>query len=232
MVMDSATLLARGLDALQIPWESRHLEVLLRYLRELQLWNGKLKLVAAADERELVVRHLLDSLAPLKLLEEQLKRCFELPEGASVADAGSGNGMPGLPLALFLPRNPMTLIERSGRRIGFLENAVAASGIQTLRDPQRQVMVLGQDLQEVRQSFAVVLFRAFRPLKEIYRHLDRVTESPGMLFAYKGRSAAVDDELHDVPSSFLDRWEIERHPLQVPFLDAERTVVVFRRIMQ
>jgi 16S rRNA (guanine527-N7)-methyltransferase len=63
-------------------------------------------------------RHFLDSLVAVPFLERLSPRV--------VADVGSGGGFPGIPLALYFPEIPFVLVERSGKRVRFLESVVSS----------------------------------------------------------------------------------------------------------
>ncbi|MDR2134356.1 MAG: class I SAM-dependent methyltransferase, partial [Treponema sp.] len=111
------------------------LELLERYIAEIELFNSAYGLVKVQDRRELIVRHILDSLAPLGIIARLLAppagdaaAAGEAPAAAAVpraADVGSGAGLPGIPLAIAMPRVNFTLIERMKRRAGFLRNTLA-----------------------------------------------------------------------------------------------------------
>ncbi|MDR2631826.1 MAG: 16S rRNA (guanine(527)-N(7))-methyltransferase RsmG [Spirochaetaceae bacterium] len=196
----------------------RRLEGLLnKYIEEIERFNPAYGLVGARDRQELVVKHLLDSLAPLGLFRRLLEGPPRL--GAALADVGSGAGLPGIPLAIALPAYPVTLIERKGRRAAFLRNtqAVLALPNVTVEETPMEQALPGR--------FRVVTFRAFRPLDPaVLRGLLKLLEPGGVLAAYKGRRAALEAELE--PLKTAAPWEIL--PVTVPFLDEERHLVIIR----
>jgi 16S rRNA (guanine527-N7)-methyltransferase len=190
-----------------------------KYIEEIELFNPAWGLVGAANRRELVVKHILDSLAPLGLL----RRFLGLPgEGGSppaLADVGSGAGLPGIPLAIALPECPVALIERKGRRAAFLRNTQAVLGLPNLTVEE------GPMEQAPPFRFHLVVFRAFRPLDPaLLGGLSRLLEPGGVLAAYKGRRAVLEAELAALPGA-VSR---DIFPVAVPFLDEERHLVVIR----
>lgn len=215
---DRRDLLRAGLERLGYEADERA-ERLVRYLEEIELWNPKLGLVAACG-RDLVVRHLLDSLAgAAALLAAGLLR-----EGTRVADAGSGAGLPGIPIAVMHPTTRVDLVERSGRRAGFLRNAVAAVRASN-------ASVVNADVARYAGPVDLVVHRAFLPLTaELVATLGGALVPGGMICAYKGRRDALDAEIR--------RLEGEREagdaaapgvrvlPVDVPFLHEERHLVV------
>ncbi|MDR2068286.1 MAG: 16S rRNA (guanine(527)-N(7))-methyltransferase RsmG [Spirochaetaceae bacterium] len=185
-----------------------------KYIQEIELFNPAYGLVGTGDRRELVVRHILDSLAPLGLIRGLL----EGPPEAVLADVGSGAGLPGIPLAIALPERPVTLIERKGRRAAFLRNTQAVLALPNVTVEE------GPMEQAPPGRFRALVFRAFRPLdRAVLRALFRLLEPGGVLAAYKGRRAAVEAELGGLTDA---SWEAL--PVPVPFLEEERHLVVIR----
>ncbi|MCL2139316.1 MAG: class I SAM-dependent methyltransferase, partial [Treponema sp.] len=100
------------------------LPLLEQYLAEIERFNPSLSLVGTNDRHCLIVRHILDSLAPLGIIFRAMNGSH-----ASIADVGSGAGLPGIPLAITLPDVKFTLIERKNRRAGFLRNVCNILGL-------------------------------------------------------------------------------------------------------
>ena len=92
---------------------------LLAYLALLERWNRTYNLTAIRDPREMVAKHLLDSLA--------MHPFVEAGRGA-LADLGTGPGLPGIPLAIAKPGLQVTLVESNGKKARFLREAVRTAG--------------------------------------------------------------------------------------------------------
>ncbi|MDR1277797.1 MAG: class I SAM-dependent methyltransferase, partial [Treponema sp.] len=130
--------------------------LLATYMAEIERFNPAYGLVGAKDRQELAVKHILDSLAPLGIMR-RLLRSFPPPH--TIADAGSGAGLPGIPLAICLPQTQVILIERMGRRAGFLRNALAVLGLSNVRVEETEMEKAPPG------RCHIVTFRAFRPLE-------------------------------------------------------------------
>jgi 16S rRNA (guanine527-N7)-methyltransferase len=145
-----------------------------------------------------------------------------LPHGAkaAVADAGSGAGLPGIPLALFLPEIPVTLIEPSVKRCAFLRSAAALMKLENLR-------IFEGEFAALRETFYIVTCRAFRYLdKKTLKGLAALTEPGGVIAAYKGTRKKAETEAAVARELGFDaRAEL----LTVPFLDEERCLLLITR---
>jgi len=184
-----------------------------RLYDEITLFNPSYGLVNA-EGCDLVIRHILDCLAPVSII------CSSGKEGSRLADLGSGSGLPGLVLASALEGWDISLVERMGRRAGFLRNTVAAMGM------SQNVKVIQKDLSEVQESYDIITFRAFRQFKDIISDLDRILVPGGKVFAYKSSEENIQEELETVSSYSGCRFSSEVRDYDVPMLDAKRRMLV------
>jgi len=217
--LPASSLLEEGLAKLGLP-QNRILPLLNLYIKEIELFNPAYGLVMVKDRRELVVRHILDSLAPLNVIRHTLGPAFE-QKTPLIADIGSGAGLPGIPLAVCMYDAEFTLIERMGRRAGFLRDALAVLGLPNARVEEAEMEKLSLP---AANRFNLAVFRAFRPLEPaILKNLFKLLAPGGALAAYKGRRQTIEEETASMPTA---AWEIL--PVEVPFLEEERHLVLIR----
>ncbi len=211
--------LKAGLAALDLELDSQQYSQLARYIAEIERFNPVYKLVGASG-RDLVIRHILDSLSAAKTIESLLSQSTE----RRLVDLGSGAGLPGIPLAIALDRSTVTLVERMQRRVGFLRSAIVTSGL------SERVTIVDRDLVELDGCFDVVTFRAFRPLVEILDLVSPIVADGGWVCAYKGQRLQLEEELAAVRDQCTSQWSATIIGLEVPFLDAERTLCLLQKI--
>jgi 16S rRNA (guanine527-N7)-methyltransferase len=211
-------ILADGLALLhQDSDTARILPLLNAYIAEIERHNPALSLVGSKDRRELVVRHILDSLSPLGILRGLIR---EMGGALEIADVGSGAGLPGIPLAITLPDCRFTLMERKTRRAVFLQNTLAVLGLSNAVVEEREME------KAPRFRFDIMVFRAFRPLEPaILKGLFRLLRKGGVLAAYKGRREKIAAEMGQ---AMVGSWE--SIPCPVPFLEEERHLVIIRPV--
>jgi 16S rRNA (guanine527-N7)-methyltransferase len=135
-----------------------------------------------------VVRGLIGPRETARLWSRHVANCAVLeelvPEGAVVADVGSGAGLPGLPLALVRPDVRVVLVEPLLRRATFLSEAVEAL------DLGARVEVVRGRAEEQKLDVDVVTARAVAPLDRLAGWTLPLTRVGGVLLALKGEGAA------------------------------------------
>jgi 16S rRNA (guanine527-N7)-methyltransferase len=153
-------------------------------------------------------RHILNSAALSELI----------PSNSSVADVGSGAGLPGIPVALLRPDLEVTLVEPLLRRSTFLTQTVEALGIED------RVQVVRSRAEDHSQRYDVVVSRAVAPLDRLIGWCNRLRAADGVILALKGSSAAdeVGAARHELKSARLtaEVFSVKVHP------DAEPATVV------
>ncbi|MGN7726935.1 16S rRNA (guanine(527)-N(7))-methyltransferase RsmG [Luteimonas sp. 22616] len=184
-------------------------EPLLAYLALLDRWNRTYNLTAIRDPRAMVSLHLLDSLAMHPFVRDV----------GTLADLGSGAGLPGIPLAIALPALQVTLVESNGKKARFLREAVRTLGLGNARVAESRAEALAQP-----GAFDAITARAMATLADLLAAGAHLLRPGGRLLAMKG--VMPDDEIAALPAG----WQVQAtHPLAVPGLDAERHLVVVGR---
>ncbi|MBL0926459.1 MAG: 16S rRNA (guanine(527)-N(7))-methyltransferase RsmG [Phycisphaerales bacterium] len=157
-----------------------------RYLALLLEANRAFNLTAVDDPGQAWARHILDSLSLLPTLAE-------LPDGAHVIDVGSGGGLPGVPLAICLPRLRFTLLEATGKKAEFLRRVAAALRLSNVTVEHARAEDAGSHGRPMREAFQAVVARAVGPLATLVEITSPFCRVGGRLLLIKGQKA--DDEL-------------------------------------
>ena len=209
---DLAPLLRAGLVDLQL---DPALETpLLDYLSLLLRWNRTYNLTAVRDPREMVTKHLLDSLA-MHPYVDGLARA-----GGALADLGTGAGLPGIPLAIAKPGLRVTLVESAGKKARFMREAVRQLKLADVQVAESRIEAL-----DMPGAFDAITARALATLPLLVEWGGPLLKPDGRLLAMKGVEPA--EEIAALPEG----WAVEAvHPLRVPGLPAQRHLVVVRRV--
>ena len=201
--------LDRGLGELALALPAGTTEKLMSYLDLLAKWNRIYNLTAIRDPLQAVSHHVLDSLAVLR----------ELPDRTgTLADVGSGAGLPGIPIAIAEPARRVALNDANEKKGAFLRQAVIELGLSNTTVHVGRV----EDWRPA-EGFAVVISRGFASLADFLAACRHLVAPSGILAAMKGIYPSA--ELAQVPAD-CDCHEVRR--LRVPMLDAERHLVLCR----
>jgi 16S rRNA (guanine527-N7)-methyltransferase len=190
-----------GCRALQLALDGDAVARLAQYVALLEKWNRVYNLTAVRDPRQMVLRHILDSLAVHPYLT-----------AGCLLDVGCGAGLPGIPLAIASPALAVTLLDSNAKKIRFVRQVVAELAL----DNAEAVQARMQEYQPGR-AFDMVISRAVASLDELYRQSAHLLAPGGRMLFMKG--ALPEAEI----AAFAPGREIlhcER--LKVPGLDAER----------
>jgi 16S rRNA (guanine527-N7)-methyltransferase len=206
--MSGAAQLERGLAALGIELPLPARQRLLDYCALLKKWNRVYNLTALRDDDQLVSLHLLDSLAVLPHLG-----------GATLADIGSGGGLPGIPLAIASPARRVALIESSHKKASFLQQ-----GRIELKLDNVVVHNVRVEAWQPAERFDAVITRAFSDLAGFVGQAQHLLAPGGAMLAMKG--IYPHEELAQVSEPFAVREVIA---LRVPEVDAARHLIVIAR---
>ena len=186
---------------------------LLDYLALLVRWNKTYNLTAVRDPHEMVVKHLLDSLAMHPFVDELAAR------GGMLADLGTGPGLPGIPLSIVKPGLKVTLVESNGKKARFMREAIRQLGLPDARVAESRIEAVDEP-----GAYDAITARALATLPLILELGGHLLKPDGRLLAMKGVHPA--DEIAALPPG----WTVEAStPLRVPGLDAERHMVVISR---
>lgn len=182
---------------------------LLDYLALLARWNQTYNLTAVRDPREMVARHLLDSLAMHPFVDDV----------GTLADLGTGAGLPGIPLAIARPALQVTLVESNGKKARFMREALRQLGLHNARVVESRIEAF-----DAPGQFDAITARALATLPLILELGGHLLQPHGRLLAMKGTYPA--EEIAALPAG----WRLDSaHPLAVPGLAAERHLVVVAR---
>lgn len=203
--------LKQGSQKLDLDLSEEALNLLLKYQDALVLWNKAYNLTAIRDPKEMLVKHLLDSLSILK----------DLPKGR-LLDIGTGGGMPGMIIALCQPERQCVLLDSNGKKIRFLKQFIAdlkltnVIAVQTRVENEDSIHDLGQ--------FDVITSRAFASLTDFISASKPYMHQDSIIASMKGLVP------HDEVEAFKNEFSCDIIALKVPRLDEQRHLLLLKRI--
>lgn len=203
--------LKQGCLKLGLDLSDEALGLLLQYQDALVLWNKAFNLTAIRDPKEMLVKHLLDSLSILN----------DLPQGR-LLDIGTGGGMPGMIIALCQPERQCVLLDSNGKKIRFLTQFIAdlklknVVAVQTRVENTDSIHELGQ--------FDVITSRAFASLTDFVDASKPYMHEKSIIASMKG--LVPQDEI----DALKDQFSCNTLELHVPRLDEQRHLLLLKQI--
>ncbi|TXK94350.1 16S rRNA (guanine(527)-N(7))-methyltransferase RsmG, partial [Methylococcaceae bacterium CS4] len=133
--MDSSrTLLLAGIEQLGLEATTAQIDSLLNFVDLIEKWNKAFNLTAIRGRDEMLRLHILDSLAILPFIT-----------GNKIIDVGTGAGLPGIPLAIFMPNVQFTLLDSNSKKTRFVQQAILELQLQNVEVVHSRVEQLGRD---------------------------------------------------------------------------------------
>ena len=203
--------LKQGSLKLNLQLSDEALNLLLKYQDALVLWNKAYNLTAIRDPKEMLVKHLLDSLSILN----------DLPRGR-LLDIGTGGGMPGMIIALCQPERSCVLLDSNGKKIRFLKQFIADLKLQNVIAVQTRVE--NEDMIQELGLFDVITSRAFASLTDFVDASTPYMHDSSIIASMKG--LIPQDEINAIK----DKFSCNIIELNVPRLDEQRHLLLLKRI--
>ena len=205
--MTPAVLLAEGLARLGVALPEAAPRALLAYVELLAKWNRTYNLTAIREPGRMVSHHLIDCLAVLP----------HLPAG-SLADVGSGGGLPGIPIAIAQPGRKVVLNDSNHKKGAFMRQAVIELGLANV-----EVHIGRAEDWRPENLFDGVISRAFAELAGFISLCRHLIKPGGFVAAMKGVHPG--EEIARLPGELRCEPALN---LQVPLGVGERHLVICR----
>lgn len=200
-------LLVDGITQLGLSVTDNQLRQLISYKDILLRWNKVYSLTAITNPRELIIQHLLDGLSIVN----------HIPESSCVLDVGSGMGVPGIILAIMLPKSKVTVLDSNSKKSAFLQQVKIELGLGNLSVFCKRVELYTPD-----GLFTVITSRAFADLALFIQLTEHLIADNGLYLAMKAERGL--SEMKEI-----DGFACRQIGLNVPYLDAKRFLIEMKR---
>lgn len=190
------------------------------YKRMLLEWNEKMNLTAIEDDKEIIIKHFVDSLSIIPFLKGI----------GSVADVGTGAGFPGIPLKIAEPGLNVVLLDSLEKRIGFLDAVISELHLNGITAVHMRAEDAGVS-PKFREKFDAATARAVASLPVLLEYCLPLVKTGGIFIAMKGSSSeevSISGKALDVLGGKIE--EVKEFTL--PETDIKRSIIVVRKLRQ
>lgn len=199
-------LLIEGLQRMALKLSDQMIDQLMTYLNLVEKWNRVYNLTAIRERDEMIKLHFLDSLSILNHVHVK-----------NILDVGSGAGFPGIVLAITKPELKVTVMDSVNKKTTFMQQVKSELALTNLDVVNSRV----EDYQPI-TLFEAVTSRAFSNLKNMMSLTQHTLQKEGVWLAMKSKD--VKEELEE-----FEKNQYILIPLEVPFIDAERYLVILKK---
>jgi len=213
---DITAILLKGAEQIGITLTAKVVDGYLFYIKELKKWNQRVNLTSLTTDRDIAVKHFLDSLTVAPFLHGATR----------VLDIGTGAGFPGLPLKVFVPDCELVLLESSQKKCSFLRHIVRGltlEGIEIVQGRAEDKKMIGR----YAEDFDLVLSRALADLPTSLQLALPYVKRGGRIVGMRGRQGEHEKDATDWQPLGLQL--IEQRRLTLPFVQEQRVLLLFQR---
>lgn len=192
-----------------------------KYMQLLIEWNKKINLTSIVDEKEIILKHFVDSLTISKYIKETDR----------IADIGTGAGFPGIPLKIITATNNITLIDSLNKRINFLNEVINKNKLEKIYTIHARAEEIGHN-KKYRNQFDVVTSRAVAKLNVLLEYMLPLLKIGGKCICLKGPN--VEEEIEEAKNAMMILGgEIEKkEEIILPDSDNKRTIIIVKSVKQ
>lgn len=186
-------------------------------------WNTRMNLTALTAPEDVAVKHIIDSLTAYDAA---------LFDGVrTLIDVGTGAGLPGVPLAVYVPHLTVTLLDSLNKRVRFLTEVTAAMGLPNVRCIHARAEEAARTA-EHRAAYDIVVSRAVARLPVLLEYTLPFVRVGGTLLALKGRAYAEEQKEARRAAEVLGGGRITARPVHLPGLDDVRAILTVTKERQ
>lgn len=204
-------LLNDGLNQLSLALTEAQISQLMLYVNELEKWNKAYNLTAVRSIEEIIKRHILDALSVVQLIAEKKPK--------TLADIGTGGGIPGVILGIVFPKLSIFLVESIGKKCRFLRHVIQKLGL------SERVSIIQQRVESWHptEPLSIIICRAFTSLQNFTTITQHLGDEKTLWFAMKSAHTQAEEQALSQPFMIA-----ENSLLQVPYEAAQRHLIILK----
>lgn len=215
------TMLTEGAAYFSAKLEVGQTAMLMKYKELLLEWNSKMNLTAIEEERDVIIKHFIDSFSILPYLKNS---------GEKLVDVGTGAGFPGIPVKIACASTNVLLLDSLDKRINFLKAVIGELGLKGIETVHCRAEEAGVN-PTYRGTFDIAVARAVASLPVLLEYCLPLVKTGGIFIAMKGSNTEELDSSKKALDLIGGGFE-EIKELTLPFSDIKRNIIIIRKLRQ
>ena len=220
-MLNNIEIFKKSLEALNIEISDEIINKFIIYKDELIEWNKNINLTAIEDEKEIFIKHFVDSLT-------MITTGF-VKENDKIIDVGTGAGFPGIPVKMLMENVELTLLDSLNKRINFLKHICESTNLKNVEFVHSRAEDGGQN-SKYREKYDIATARAVASLPVLLEYCTPFVKVGGYFICLKGPS--VEEELKEAKKaiSILGLEFVEKNDIILPYTDIKHSVLIFKKV--
>jgi len=214
------TIFNKGLEKLGISLEQKQIEQFLKYYELLIERNKVMNLTGITEFEEVIVKHFLDSLAIVKVID--------INKVKKIIDIGTGAGFPGIPLKIVFPHLEVVLLDSLKKRITFLDEVTKELEMTAVITIHGRAEDFANN-QNYREQFDLSVSRAVANLSTLSEYCLPFVKINGEFISYKSGKIATEVQVAKKAAKILGGEIIANDVFNFLDTDMERSFVVIKK---
>lgn len=218
--MEHNELLLNAAEELDVKVDEIQIEKFNLYMKLLLEWNQKINLTAITEEKEIIIKHFIDSLTCAKYINS----------GDKVIDVGTGAGFPGIPIKLVkVNENNVVLMDSLNKRVKFLKEIIEKLRLEGICAVHGRAEDMGNS-SEYREMYDVVVARAVANLSVLVEYCLPFVKIGGIMLGMKGGDAAEEVKQAQKAIKFLGGEVVKVEKIKLPFSEITHSIVEIKKV--
>lgn len=204
---------------ISIELSEEQIEKFYKYMNLLLEWNEKINLTAITDEKEVILKHFIDSITINKYIDK----------GDKVVDMGTGAGFPGIPIKIIRDDVEIVLVDSLNKRINFLNEIIEKLELKNIKTIHARAEEFGR-MKEYREKFDKATSRAVANLSTLSEYLMPLVKVQGRCICMKG--SEIKEELDESENAIkILGGKVEKiESFNLPKSDFSRNIIIIEKI--
>lgn len=205
---------------LNVPLHDVQVDMFFKYMETLLEWNEKINLTSITNERDIILKHFVDSVSIVSL------RSFN---GKSIIDVGTGAGFPGIPIKIVCSASKVTLLDSLNKRINFLENVVNELNLDNVTCIHSRAED-GAHNTDLRERFDFCVSRAVANLAVLTEYCLPFVNIGGEFISLKGPDCKNEVEEAEKAIKILGGEISDIKQINIPYSDITHSIIFIKKV--